>query len=362
MVKVGVLLAKFGIKNWKEILFAVILLIMMIFFMFSGFSFPSPGGDGNGGDANGALFCRAKGQEIGANELNVSLANEGVFNGKGQAFIDAGKKNGVDPVLAAAIAIHETGHGKSNAVRNKNNPGGLMDPSTGWSTLQVFPTLDAGIDAMIRNLFRNFISKGLTTPETIGPKYAPIGAANDPGGLNKFWVPIVTQNVQKLGGMSFECEQNPGGGAGPGGGVAESGFANPMGGSIRITDKFGWRILNGQSQNHKGLDLGCQDGVTPIIAAKSGTVARAFFGPSGSGFGGYGNVVVIDHGGGSWTLYGHMAQLQVQQGQTIGQGQPVGTCGKTGNVTGPHLHFEIKNALIGGQVDPLPLIPLGKGS
>ncbi|EJR49114.1 hypothetical protein IIO_06598 [Bacillus cereus VD115] len=351
----GVSTAIWAVRNWKPILISGLVGTAMVFTLLSGGEVKKETNTGG----EGALFCKAKGQEIGVNELNISLQSEGAFSGKGQAFLDAGKKYGVDPVLAGAIAIHETGHGTSNAVRNKNNPGGLMDPSTGWATLQVFPTLDAGIDAMIRNLFRNYISKGLTTPELIGPKYAPIGAANDPGSLNRFWIPTVTKNIQKLGGMSYECSQQGGGGSTGGGTVSASGYVNPIAGNPKITSNFGHRILGGVSEFHKGLDLGCQDGVTPILASKDGKVAKAFFGVSGSGFGGYGNVVVIDHGGGTWTLYGHMSKLAVTEGQTIGKGQPVGTCGKTGQVTGPHLHFEVKNQLVGGQQDPLPLIPLG---
>lgn len=131
-----------------------------------------------------------------AAKLNEHLG--GKFAGKGQAFVDAAKKHGVDPALLGAIAMHETGNGTSNAVRNKNNPGGLMNPKTKWKTLQRFSTLEKGIDAMARNLKRNYIDKGLTTPTQIGKKYAPIGAANDPGGRNKYWVGSVTDLMQRL--------------------------------------------------------------------------------------------------------------------------------------------------------------------
>lgn len=70
-----------------------------------------------------------------------------------------------------------------------------------------------------------------------------------------------------------------------------------------------------------------------------------------------GNVVVINHGNGHWSLYGHMSSITVQEGQNIGVGQQVGVCGRTGQVTGPHLHFEIKTSLTFGQVDPAPYLP-----
>ena len=70
-----------------------------------------------------------------------------------------------------------------------------------------------------------------------------------------------------------------------------------------------------------------------------------------------GNLVVLEHEGGLWTLYAHMDSLSVQEGQMVQQGQQVGVCGATGQVTGPHLHFEVKTAFKFGQVDPAPYMP-----
>lgn len=80
-----------------------------------------------------------------------------------------------------------------------------------------------------------------------------------------------------------------------------------------ITSPFGprWGTI------HKGIDYSCQDGVTAIASSKSGVVELAKFGEGGSGFGGYGNVVVINHGNGYWSLYGHMSSITVQEGQNI---------------------------------------------
>ena len=88
------------------------------------------------------------------------------------------------------------------------------------------------------------------------------------------------------------------------------------------------------------------------MAAASGTVVTA-----GWNAGGYGNYVVIDHGNGYKTLYGHMAigSTIVQAGQVVRQGQKLGRMGSTGRSTGTHLHFEIKPAA-GGFVDPLSML------
>jgi hypothetical protein len=122
----------------------------------------------------------------------------GRFRGQGQAFVNAARRHGIDPALLASIAMHETGNGTSRGVRNNNNPGGLMDPRTRWRTQQRFGSLDQGIDAMARNLRRNYIDRGLTTIPQIGRRYAPIGAANDPNSLNRHWVPNITNLYRRL--------------------------------------------------------------------------------------------------------------------------------------------------------------------
>ncbi|WP_411431057.1 murein hydrolase activator EnvC family protein [Paenilisteria weihenstephanensis] len=113
--------------------------------------------------------------------------------------------------------------------------------------------------------------------------------------------------------------------------------------------------VTGQHESHKGQDIAA-GGSVPIHAAAGGTVVFSGFGAPGSGYGGYGYVVEIDHGNGYQTLYGHMqaGSLQVVAGQSVSQGQGIGIMGSTGQSTGQHLHFEIhKN---GVPVDPSPYI------
>ena len=86
---------------------------------------------------------------------------------------------------------------------------------------------------------------------------------------------------------------------------------------------------------HAGIDIGAGSG-TPIYAAKAGTVIHS------GGMGGYGNAVIIDHGGGFTTLYAHQSRLGSREGQQVSQGQVIGYVGSTGNSTGPHLHFETR--------------------
>jgi hypothetical protein len=121
----------------------------------------------------------------------------GVFTGKIDMINSAAQRHGVDSRLLTAIAIHETGNGTSDIVRGKNNPGGLYDSKKG--EYKSFPTLEAGFDAMAKNLKENYIDQGLTTVEAIGNKYAKPGE-NDPKGLNKDWVPGVKAQLRRLGG------------------------------------------------------------------------------------------------------------------------------------------------------------------
>lgn len=123
-----------------------------------------------------------------------------MLKGKGDVFAKAGQKYGIDPALLVAISIHETGNGTSPAARNKFNLGGMMDPKSNWSKLMTFDSVDAGIDAMARNLKRNYLDQGITSIKGIGNKYAPIGAANDPNGLNKDWIPGVTKLYNQFKG------------------------------------------------------------------------------------------------------------------------------------------------------------------
>ena len=114
------------------------------------------------------------------------------------------------------------------------------------------------------------------------------------------------------------------------------GYIWPCNGIRWITSMFGGRQSPGGigSTIHKGVDIGTPMG-TPVLAAKSGTVTWA------SWNGGYGNCIIISHGNGNSTLYGHLSDYNVTTDQQVKQGQVIGYSGNTGNSTGPHLHFGI---------------------
>ena len=104
-----------------------------------------------------------------------------------------------------------------------------------------------------------------------------------------------------------------------------------------ITSYYGSRKdpITGKKSFHTGVDIGAKRG-TDIFAANSGKVIVAGWSSKG-----YGNYVVIDHGGGKTTLYAHMSKILVSKGQTVAKGDTIGLVGSTGYSTGPHIHFEI---------------------
>ena len=108
-----------------------------------------------------------------------------------------------------------------------------------------------------------------------------------------------------------------------------------------ITSEFGWRThpIFGSARFHSGIDIGGDYGL-PIHAAAGGVVIEAGW------IGGYGNTVMIEHGSGIVTLYGHNESLAVGVGQQVNQGDVIAYCGSTGNSTGPHCHFEVR---VGGE-------------
>lgn len=122
-------------------------------------------------------------------------------------------------------------------------------------------------------------------------------------------------------------------------------FVWPCPSSTRVTSDYGTRIspTSGASSNHKGIDIGAAGGAD-IVAAADGTVKAATYSSAA------GNYVMIDHGGGLYTVYMHASSLCVSQGQTVTAGQVVAKVGSTGISTGNHLHFGV--SLNGSYVSP----------
>lgn len=123
-------------------------------------------------------------------------------------------------------------------------------------------------------------------------------------------------------------------------------FIWPCPSSSRITSRFGGRSspTEGASSNHQGVDIGASTGAS-IVAAASGTVVISTYSYSA------GNYIMLNHGGGVYTVYMHCSQLLVSEGQQVSQGQTIAKVGSTGYSTGPHLHFGVRSG--GKYLNPL---------
>jgi murein DD-endopeptidase MepM/ murein hydrolase activator NlpD len=128
-----------------------------------------------------------------------------------------------------------------------------------------------------------------------------------------------------------------------------AGFIRPI--AARFADAYGQRMhpVLQKEAFHGGLDLAAGMG-TPVMAAQDGRVI--FEGPRGT----YGNTVILDHGMGLTSWYGHLSQTLARQGQSVKRGDVIGKVGRTGRATGPHLHFEVRK----NNQPQNPLLYLGK--
>jgi murein DD-endopeptidase MepM/ murein hydrolase activator NlpD len=162
-----------------------------------------------------------------------------------------------------------------------------------------------------------------------------------PGGSREFRQWVIPDIPRGRAGVSKElygagaCEGSYDGAFGTGG------FVWPAG-NHRLSGNDYW-------EGHLAIDIGAGEGA-PIYAADSGVVVFA-----GWALGGYGNMVMIDHGNGYQTLYAHMSDVRATCGASVSQGGVIGYAGSTGNSTGAHLHFEVR--YLGGFLNPWNVLP-----
>jgi murein DD-endopeptidase MepM/ murein hydrolase activator NlpD len=162
---------------------------------------------------------------------------------------------------------------------------------------------------------------------------------------------VAEQSYQELLETSRKIEQmirrNQNGKQGPSAGTGAMMWPTDV---REITSPFGWRThpIFGTSIYHSGIDIGADYGDT-VRAADGGVVIYADW------MGGYGKAVIIDHGNGISTLYGHNSELLVSEGQRVRKGDPISRVGSTGYSTGPHLHFEVRQN--GSPTDPMAYLP-----
>src|SRR5699024_5534210 len=159
-----------------------------------------------------------------------------------------------------------------------------------------------GINYTIDNIAKLILERGLVTIEDLGNTYAPIGADNDPNGLNKNWIPTVTKLSNELGGLTQNCSK-----------VGDLEFEGDMAWIVpatkRITSGFGPRSCDGCSPYHNGLDIskgpGQSNGLETVALADGEVIASLDGCTEASCSSTWGNHVMIQHDDGLMTIYAH---------------------------------------------------------
>lgn len=174
-------------------------------------------------------------------------------------------------------------------------------------------------------------------------EYDAIMAAEDAANatIDKLVAELEAQRAAEAAAAAAAASGSSGGGSAN----ASGSFLWPVASYVYVSSRFGLRVhpITGKTKSHTGIDIASNQG-TAVYASDGGSVTLAGWN------GGYGNCIMIDHGNGYVTLYGHLSSISVSVGQTVSQGATIGAVGSTGNSTGPHLHFEVlKN---GTRIDP----------
>lgn len=135
--------------------------------------------------------------------------------------------------------------------------------------------------------------------------------------------------------------------------IGNGDFVMPVAG-MNMTSDYGMRThpITGEQRMHNGIDFGCINHVTPILAVTDGQVVFS------SVQGGYGNMVIVQHSPDLYTAYAHNSSNTVRVGDHVRAGQQIAVCGTTGDSTGPHLHLEFRTTQNGGYTDPKPFLGL----
>lgn len=241
-------------------------------------------------------------------------------------FNAAGARHNVDPRMLAAVARAESSF--RNEIINCSQPSsagalGLMQFMPGTARSYGIDPCDPaqaidGAARMLRGLWERYNNWDLAfAAYNAGP-----GNVDRYGGIPPFaetrnYVVKVNAYWQEYKERYPEGQLNPGGLVWPAEGPVTSGFG------------MRWGAM------HQGIDIGARMGA-PIFAAMAGTVSFAGW------QGGYGNIVIINHPGGLSTYYAHQSSMAVGAGASVGQGEVIGFIGSTGDSTGPHLHFEVR--------------------
>lgn len=290
-----------------------------------------------------------------ADYINSIIPSGSPLRGMGDHFVSSAKAGNKHPLFIAQFAQKESSWGtKGIATRDTFNPFGRTATSSqphiticnaqgkcrNWYK---FNSWEASIDAEGKYLKEVYQDQGLHTIAAIINKYAPSSENNTQAYITQARN-FISSNIAKANG-AFGADPCivAGIAAGPGG-PGSLIMTWPIPGRHHITSRFGVKRPKSVLGFHEGVDIGAERGDT-VVAAANGTVK--YIG------GGYGIGIVIDHGNGIKTIYGHfMANggRLVSEGQVVTAGQPIGKANSTGNSSGDHLHFTV--TVNGQYVDP----------
>ena len=276
-----------------------------------------------------------------------STLPESPLVGLGVAFVRAGEAGGIDPRALVAIAYHESKLGTLGQLGWDSQPGPIQNPF-GWGPGIRFGSWEEGIMTVATSLGRRYIARGNDTLAEVQPIWAPIGASNDPTGLNRNWLPGVSATYRELGGdpdgsialapgqvalpvdsqataptaQAGAATQDGGDGRAP---LSVNGFVFPVLGANHYSDDY--LSPRGTGSHCHGTTFHCATDVmaatgTPIVAPIDGVIVRM----SSSGLGG--NHLSIE-GGGERFYLAHLDAFApgMRDGLAVTAGQPVGTVG-----------------------------------
>jgi murein DD-endopeptidase MepM/ murein hydrolase activator NlpD len=262
-----------------------------------------------------------KTQELGTKKTEITKTND-ELNARLRQMYKAGTVSFVDIILSSESITDLVSNMEMLAVIHKNDQTLLASLQQSYNTLeaqkQELVALQNSLDAKKASLADD--------KADMSKKKAQVSAEN-----KKLEAQLDALN-KEADRLIEEIRRNSGGGAYVGGELLW-----PAPGYYRITSEFGYRIhpILGYKKLHTGIDIAAPYGAT-VVASNSGKIIASYYNSS------YGNMIIVDHGGGIVTLYAHLSSRLVSLGETVKRGETIGKVGSTGMSTGAHLHFEVR--------------------
>lgn len=296
-------------------------------------------------------------KSVQARPTRTQTANNSAASYNG-AYIDPteykiGATRSYEPPSAVVLSERSTG---CKAIARQGMSGSICGtPARRRTQGAIAATRRINTARLPRSQAPSWVTRGAVAVGRISPiRVSPITASASRGRTTyrtpTIPVQIASANVQPRSVFYYNRTPQPTGQFGNG----NTGLMFPLTIPAPITSLFGWRIhpITGTRRFHAGTDLGAPQG-TPVLAAYTGKVVSADF------LGGYGLTVVLEHNQSTQqTLYPHLSEIFVQPGEWVEQGTVIGRVGSTGNSTGPHLHFEIRQLTPEGWVATDPSVQL----